>query len=218
MSVLSKACEFLGTLIYGEIEQTLEKILEEIEKDQERTTLLETELQKTRTQIEEYKNLVLTIGDTIPDMMWAKNIDGKYLYANKGILNNLFYGEDFRNIIGKTDVELSEIFKERVGPENHTFGAICGNSDVVVLKNKRRQRFLEWGKINGEDVYLEVYKAPLYKDNEVIGTVGIGRDVTEWYISIKNSVLKIKDCEYGICQPDIRNTILKELDKYKFEA
>ena len=215
MNLLKHCIDYLGSLIYGEIEQKLEKILEEIEKDQTRTELLEKELERTRIQVEEYKNLIVSIGDTIPDMMWAKSADGQYLYANGGILDGLFYGMDFNCVLGLTDLEITAKCKLLVGDENHTFGQVCGNSDLVVLKNLKKERFLEWGLINGKEVYLEVYKAPFYKDGEVIGVVGTGRDVTEWYTSIKEAVLK-NECK--VKSNSYSSIILKELDKYKFEA
>lgn len=214
MSIFKKIGDFLVTFIYGEIESKLQKILEEIEKDKTRAENLERELQRARLEREEYKNLVLAIGDTIPDMMWAKDIHGRYIYANSGILQGLFYDTDYRNVIGRTDVEISKMCKDKVGTVNHTFGEICGNSDLVVLNNLYKERFLERGLINGKDVYLEVYKAPLYDSNgKVVGTVGTGRDVTEWYVAIKNIVLKSVGCK----EP-VKDLILKELDKYKFEG
>lgn len=215
MNLLKHCIDYLGSLIYGEIEQKLEKILEEIEKDQTRTNLLEKELEKAKIKADEYKNLIISIGDTIPDMMWAKSTNGQYIYVNNGILDGLFYSMHYKDVLGKTDLELAKKCKELVGEENHTFGEVCGNSDEVVLKNLKKERFLEWGLIDGKDVYLEVYKAPFYKDGEVIGTVGTGRDVTEWYTSIKEAVLK-NECK--VKSNGCSSIILKELDKYKFEA
>lgn len=218
MNIFKKIGDFLGTAIYGEIESKLEKILEEIEKDKSRAENLERELQRARLEREEYKNLVLAIGDTIPDMMWAKDLNGRYIYANDGILRGLFYNTDYRNVIGKNDIELSSICKKMVGPDKHTFGEICGNSDIIVLDTLQKGRFLEWGLIDGKDMYLEVYKAPLYDSNGVIvGTVGTGRDVTEWYLSIKQAVLNAESC-LNKCNKTVSNLILKELDKYKFEG
>lgn len=218
MNIFKKCCDFLGSAIYGEIEAKLDKILEEIEKDQSRTLKLEEELQKAKLKMDEYRSLVLAVGDTIPDMMWAKNMNGEYIYVNDGILKGLFYNQDYMSVIGKNDIELSLKCKEKVGSENHTFGEICGNSDIIVLQNLKKERFLEWGLIDGRDMYLEVYKAPLYdKDGEVVGTVGTGRDVTEWYTSIKNAVLHADKCS-GKCKNSFSSMILKELDKYKFEG
>lgn len=218
MNIFKTAGDFLGNFVYGEIESKLDKILEEIDRDKIRTENLEKELQRARLEREKYKNLVLAVGETIPDMMWAKDIHGKYIYANNAILKGLFYNTDYRNIIGKTDIELSIICKSIAGSENHTFGEICGNSDLVVLKTLKKERFLEWGLINGKEIYLEVYKAPLYDSNgKMVGTVGTGRDVTEWYMSIKNAVLKTSDCE-NTCDSGVRTIVIQELDKYKFEG
>jgi PAS domain-containing protein len=218
LNIFKKCNDYLGFIIYGDIETKLDKILEEIERDKTRTENLEKELQKARLKMDEYKNLVLAVGETIPDMMWAKDLNGRYIYANGAILKGLFYNTDYRNIIGKNDVEIAQICKDLVGPENHTFGEICGNSDLVVLENLKKERFLEWGLINGNDIYLEVYKAPLYDCNgAVAGTVGTGRDITEWYSSIKDAVLN-SNKNSGKGKTGFKNLILQQLDKYKFEG
>jgi PAS domain-containing protein len=148
-------------------------------------------------------------------MMWGKDINGRYIYVNNGILKGLFYNMNYRDVLGLTDLEITTKCKLLVGDENHTFGEVCGNSDLVVLKNLKKERFLEWGLINGKEVYLEVYKAPLFNNGEVIGTVGTGRDVTEWYTSIRDAVLKNKCAKKPDC---FGSLVLKELDKYKFGA
>ena len=71
---------------------------------------------------------------------------------------------NYRDVLGLTDLEITTKCKLLVGDENHTFGEVCSNSDLVVLKNLKKERFLEWGLINGKEFYLEVYKAPLFND------------------------------------------------------
>lgn len=215
MNIIKKCSDYLGSFIYGEIETKLEKILDEIKKDQTRTENLEKELEKAKIRADKFKNLVVSIGDTIPDMMWGKDINGRYIYVNNGILKGLFYNMNYRDVLGLTDLEITTKCKLLVGDENHTFGEVCSNSDLVVLKNLKKERFLEWGLINGKEVYLEVYKAPLLNNGEVIGTVGTGRDVTEWYTSIRDAVLKNKCAKKSDC---FGSLVLKELDKYKFGA
>lgn len=131
-----------------------------------------------------YKGLVRTVAETIPDMMWCKDVDGKYLYANQAIKDGLLF-DNYPE--GKTDVQLAMCAKTRFGDENYTFGEKCSNSDKVVLDkvmNRTFQeedgRFLESGKINGIMKYLEVFKAPLFIDGKLVGVVGTGRDMTEY--------------------------------------
>lgn len=216
--MFAKLSNFLGCFIYGEIENKLQRLIDEIDRDKTRMSKLQDELIKSRLEKEAYKNLVTTIGDTIPDMMWAKDLNGKYIYANQKILDGLFYGVSYKKIIGKTDVQIAKMCKEKVGNDKHTFGEICANSDIVVLETNKKGRFLECGLINGEDLYLEVYKAPLIdRDGEVVGTVGTGRDITDWYLGLKNSIMQKDICNKG-CMDDWVVSVLKELDKYKFEG
>lgn len=218
MNIFSKLSNLLGCFLYGEIEANLQKIIDEIEKDKEKTERLEIELTKSRLEKEAYKNLVITIGDTIPDMMWAKDLKGRYIYANHGIIHGLFYNSHYKKIIGKTDIEITKFCKAAVGSEKHTFGEICKNSDKIVLETLKKERFLEWGLVNGKDLYLEVYKAPLIdRDGNVVGTVGTGRDVTEWYTGMKTAILLSENCRTKCNKPWIE-AVLAELDKYKFEG
>ena len=216
--MFKRLSNLLGCFIYGDIEAKLQKLIDEIEKDKNRTIKLQEELTKSRLEKEAYKNLVTTIGDTIPDMMWAKDLDGKYIYVNHKILKNLFYKAHYKKVIGKTDIEITKMCKEKVGDKNHTFGEICANSDKVVLDTNKKGRFLEWGLVNGKDLYLEVYKAPLVdRDGKVVGTVGTGRDVTDWYLGLRDSIMQKDVCNKG-CMNDWVVSVLTELDKYKFES
>lgn len=164
-------------------------------KYQEMTTL-QKEVSDTHKMLE-------TIGDTIPDMLWAKDINGKYIYANKAIRDRLLFQED---PIGKTDVYCAGKAKEKYGDENHTFGEVCGNSDKVVLNNKESQRFLESGNVLGEMSYLEVNKAPLYdSDGNLVGVCGTGRDLTEYV-----AAYRARDCSKCPLTKDI-------FTKYEFK-
>ena len=52
--------------------------------------------------------------------------------------------------------------------------------DLNVLNNLKPQRFLEYGKIKGKNLYLEVFKAPFYVNGKLSGVCGTGRDLTEY--------------------------------------
>ncbi len=113
-------------------------------------------------------------------MLWAKDLEGKYLYANDSICKNLLMA-DPKEVIGKTDVYFATRERNQYpdNPQWHTFGELCFNSDVVVLENMKPMIFEEYGNIKGELVYLEVNKAPLHDDEgNLIGTIGCGRDIT----------------------------------------
>ena len=175
-------------------------------------TLTKQYVQKLQ-EVKRAKNLLYTIGNTIPDMMWAKNKKGEYIYVNKTFRDEFFYGLSEVDIITKTDLDLSRFCKNLVGEDNHTFGEDCANSDLLTINSLAKERFLEEGYINGKYMYLEVYKNVLVEDGEVIGTVGIGRDVTEYYSNLKSAITNMN----SVGTP--RKSVIeleKLLDQYKF--
>ena len=126
------------------------------------------------------ENFLKLISKHLPDMLWAKDLEGNYLYANESICKNLLMASS-DEVVGKNDVFFATRERNK-HPENknwHTFGELCFNSDYVVLENMKSMRFEEYGNIKGELVYLEVHKAPLHDSNgKLIGTIGSGRNIT----------------------------------------
>jgi len=131
---------------------------------------------------EHNSDLLNLLTQHLPDMLWAKDLDGKYIYANKAICDGLLMAKNTEEPIGKGDVffALREREAHKDKPNWHTFGELCFNSDQVVIDNNKAMKFEEYGNVKGKLLYLEVYKAPFYdKDGNIIGTVGAGRDITE---------------------------------------
>ena len=131
---------------------------------------------------EHNSELLSLLTQHLPDMLWVKDLDGVYMYANKAICDGLLMAKDINEPIGKGDVFFAlrerELHKDR--PDWHTFGELCFNSDLDVIEQDRAMRFEEYGNVKGKLMYLEVYKAPFYdKNGKTIGTVGAGRDITE---------------------------------------
>ncbi len=197
MNLLNTKLKKLNPFDIDDVLERIEKessiIQQKINKLANTNELLQKDLLKTRNEIQKAKSLLYTIGNTIPDMLWAKNTKGQYIYVNKAFRKEFFYGLSEAFILGKTDSELSKYCKDQVGQFNHTFGDLCIDSDRITLERKDKQMFLEDGKINGEHIYLEVYKNVLLEESKVIGTVGIGRDVTKSYRSLKKTINSLND-------------------------
>jgi PAS domain S-box-containing protein len=122
----------------------------------------------------------------LPDMLWIKNLNGTYKYANKAICDGLLMAKDTEEPIGKDDVffALREREKNKDNPNWHTFGELCFNSDQIVIDANKAMKFEEYGNVKGKLLYLEVNKAPFYdEDGNIIGTVGSGRDITKLKIT-----------------------------------
>ena len=175
----------------------------------------ELEIEKDKRVKE--RNLFLSVLDHLDDMVWAKDLEGKYIVANKAFREKFCYGITWDELQGMTDVELAKKFKKQVGEENHTFGELCANSDVVVQKSRLPQKFLEYGNINGKLMKLVVNKSIVVNaKNEMFAICGSGREVTEWYLSIEKAIKNLKANCSCFDNEDV-NKILEELNKFRFK-
>ena len=128
-----------------------------------------------------YKMLRLMC-DNVPDLIWAKDRGKRFIFVNKATCEKLLNAADTDEPIGKTDMFFADREKNshNKNPQWHTFGKICCESDSVVMKTGKPERFNEFGNVRGKLLQLDVYKAPLFNDQgEMIGVVGCGRDVTQ---------------------------------------
>ena len=175
------------------------------------------ELEIERDKRSRERNLFLSVLDHLDDMVWAKDLEGKYIVANKAFREKFCYGITWDELQGMTDIELSKKFKKLVGELNHTFGEMCANSDVVVQRSRLPQKFLEEGNIDGKLMKLVVNKSIVYNhNNEMFAICGSGRDVTEWYVSIERAIKNLK-AECSCFDNEEVNKILEELNKFKFK-
>lgn len=210
--MLNKIKEWLKYVFPFSLKQDTEKIISLIEEYKSCSNT--DEFRKLKKQLEREKNLRNTVLDHLDDMIWCKDLDGKYLMTNKSFREKFCYGLGDIEILGKTDVELAKIFKEKVGDENHTFGEVCGNSDLVIHEVQKALQFLESGNINGKIMKLVVNKSPIRDfKGKMFGVCGSGRDVTEWHTALEKAIESSNAC-FGV---EGRNLLLSELNKLEFK-
>jgi len=124
------------------------------------------------------------ICDNVPDMIWAKDLDKRYLFANQALCQKLLNAADTNEPIGNNDMffALRERARHPENPDWHTFGEICAETDQIMLDTGKAMQFDEYGNIQGKFLFLDVRKAPLLDEQGIlIGTVGTARDVTEYH-------------------------------------
>ncbi len=111
-----------------------------------------------------------TLIQTIPDLIWLKDINGIYLLCNN--MFGRFFGASEANIVGKTDydfvdIELADFFRK---------------NDRIAMEAGKPTTNEEWINFadDGHRIFIETIKAPMYDSkNNLIGIFGIGRDITE---------------------------------------
>ena len=143
---------------------------------------VESELARTNQRFRDLYRLVRMMCDNVPDLIWAKDTERRYLFANRAICEKLLNAADTSEPLGRTDMFFAgrERRSRPDDPTWHTFGEICRDSDAIVMESGKAERFDEYGNVRGKFLFLDVSKAPFRDDDgRMIGTVGCGRDVTE---------------------------------------
>ncbi len=109
-----------------------------------------------------HADLMRDIGDSLELAIWAKNIDNRFVYANKKCCDDLLHCTE-EEVIMAADSEL---------PSN-TLVVACTSSDDIVRATLTPMRFIEH---NG--LWWDTLKSPLYSDEGLIGTIGVAKDIT----------------------------------------
>ncbi len=155
----------------------------------------EESLAESENKYKSLYTLFRTMADNLPDMLWAKDIDKKYLFSNEAMCKGLLIAKNTEEPIGKTDLFFANR-QRKIKPKNkkyHTFGELCQDSDDVVLKSQKAQRFDEYGMVKNKFLFLDVHKAPFYDlAGNIIGTVGSARDITK-EIKMENALNTIEE-------------------------
>jgi len=164
--VKDDAGDVLGTIIVG-YDLRYEKMLEEALRESE----------------QKYKKLYVMVRlmcDNVPDLIWVKDPERRYIFANKATCR-LLNAEDPEEPLGKTEEYFIEREKERhsKNPKWFTYSGTSEKSDSIVMEKLESIRYLESGFIRGDFAYYDVYKAP-FRDEEdrLIGIIGCGRNVS----------------------------------------
>ncbi|PKO87342.1 MAG: hypothetical protein CVU18_11165 [Betaproteobacteria bacterium HGW-Betaproteobacteria-12] len=143
---------------------------------------IEAALRASEASARELSNLLRMMCDNVPDMIWAKGLDGRYLFANKAMAEQLLQARDTAEPVGRTDLFFAQRERDSHADNRqwHTFGELCRDSDGLTLEGGLPSIFEEAGNIRGSYLCLDVHKAPFINEHgDVIGIVGSARDVTE---------------------------------------
>ncbi len=129
-------------------------------------TVSEKNKQKLNKEVK-FRNTIIR---TLPDLIWLKDPKGIYLACNNRFED--FFGAPESEIVNKTDYdfidsEMADLFCE------HDKKSMIKNSPSI------NEEWITFAS-NGHEELLEIIKIPMLGDNEeLIGILGIGRDITE---------------------------------------
>jgi PAS domain S-box-containing protein len=132
---------------------------------------IEIELRKIEMEKEETQFRLQSILDNTPLIIFIKNLEGKYLLANKTYKEFFQFTEE--EIIGKTDFEL-------VSEES---AIRYKEIDEYVIQKQKNAETEETVQREGVEKNLLIVKFPLFdKNNNIYGIGGIASDITERHL------------------------------------
>ncbi len=121
------------------------------------------------------------LADNMPDMLWAKDLDLRFTFANKVMVEDVLLVKNSDEAMGKTIRDFSiqsysEKTKHRANPD---FWSQSDWSDKMVINSRHAYMSDEHVSINGNIMELDVRKAPIFDEQgNMVGIVGSARDVT----------------------------------------
>lgn len=107
--------------------------------------------------------------NTIPDMAWLKDTDGRYIAVNEAYARTA--GIPKESIVGKTDYDLWP---------KHLADHYQANDRKVIEKNTSLSMEEIQADSHGNEFWVKTFKTAVVNEaGEVIGTTGISRDITQ---------------------------------------
>ena len=107
--------------------------------------------------------------DSIPDHLYIKDIKNKFIMVNKTMAD--FMGKETKDFIGKTDFDF---FPEEKSKE------YSQDENLVMKKGKPITDKVEKVIYSGKEFWMSSSKIPWYdKNGNIMGTIGISRDITK---------------------------------------
>ncbi len=142
-----------------------------------------TETKNTAHRIEADRNLLHTIINAIPDEIYLKDVDRRFVMVNRGVLNMLGK-KSFDEVIGKRDEDL-------ISQKYHDMAI---SQDQQVLESGIPVIDYE-GYAYADETQTEIKRSTLVskfpyfdKDGNIVGLIGINKDITDR----KRAELRIK--------------------------
>jgi diguanylate cyclase (GGDEF)-like protein/PAS domain S-box-containing protein len=143
-----------------------EFLVETIEK---KSAILE-QLMNQRKLLSEKTDILDSVINSIPDLVWVKDIEGKYITCNKSF--ERFFNARREEIIGKNDFdfiskEMAEFFREN------------DKKAIEADEPRHNEEYLVFGDGSYEGLF-DTIKTPIEDSGrKVFGVLGIARDITE---------------------------------------
>ncbi len=146
-------------------------------RDISKRVRMEKKLRESRQKHLQFHRLVRLITDHASDYIWAKDQDRQYIFVNRTMCENLLNRNDPEEAIGKSEAFFIKPVKARKPLKSDDKTAHEDQSIAEPLD--KPVKYLKEGVINDKYFAMDVHESPIFNEKrQIIGTVGIGRDIT----------------------------------------
>jgi PAS domain S-box-containing protein len=111
-----------------------------------------------------------TLFDSFPDLIFTKDLDFRFKHCNKAFLE--YFGKSMDDFAGKTDEDCFALPEDKSKLHNDINQKVISNKEIIVF-----EEFIP--RVDGTNLLYERTRLPLMMNNEVIGILGIARDITQ---------------------------------------
>lgn len=131
-----------------------------------------SERKQTEGKLDVERTLLLTIVETALDFIYVKDKEGRYLVSNRSHIRSMGK-QSVEDVLGKTNAEIHP--SDTASRYNADEQLIMETGQAIIGKEEHRLNQ------EGQSLWMSTTKVPLQnKDGEIIGIVGITRDVTHF--------------------------------------
>lgn len=154
-------------------------------------------IRQMEKKLAERYDLMSLITNTVPDLIWAKDLDNRYMLVNQAMCEKLLMCGSPDKAMGKT----MDYFMDRQQDAGlkFVFREVWDRSDAAAIENTGHGRFLEQWQAPDRHLVLDIHEAPLFDEKgKPAGIVGCGRDITqekEIKDALDRSEARFKDIE-----------------------
>jgi PAS domain S-box-containing protein len=130
-----------------------------------------TPLKQIQAALTEERNLLRAVTDNIPDRIYVKDREGRFVMANRSVRER-WAAEGIDDVTGKTDFDLF--------PQDEAESYAVGDRQVVNTGQPIMNYEYKWINKAGEERWIVSSRLPLHDaSGQITGLLGIIRDITE---------------------------------------
>jgi len=125
---------------------------------------MRSELVSGKERYESMYSMMHQLCDTVPDMLWAKDPEGRYIFVNRETSVRLLGCMNIEIPLGRKETEFIESTLIS-NPDMQDENLDRKSSDLRISRNFSSGRFEESRMINGQPLHLDIRKVPFFDQN-----------------------------------------------------